>query len=80
MKKKSIAELGHSDHLKIYIDHGFSVHLNGHDQSSGLQNDKIQRGRESKKATDAKNSKTNKINQNGLVYLDEILYEALVGP
>ena len=33
-----------------------------HDRTSGLQNDKIQCGRESKMATDAKNNKTTKIN------------------
>ena len=48
---------------------GLKFHMQ-HDQTSGLQNDKNQPGRESKMATDAKNSKTNK------VYLAEILYEA----
>ena len=33
-----------------------------HDQTAGLQNDKIQAGRESKMAAVTKNSKTNKIN------------------
>ena len=33
-----------------------------HDQTLGLQNDKILLGRESKMAANAKNSKTNKIN------------------
>ena len=66
------------DPSKIYIDPDFQVHLNGifsettvlmvlkfhmqHDQTLGLLNDKIQLGRESKMAANAKNSKTNKIN------------------
>ena len=54
-----------------------------HDQTAGFQTCKSQPGRESKMATDTKNSKTIKINfflQNGLVYLVEILYVLLVGP
>ena len=55
-----------------------------HDQTLRLQNDKIPLGRESKMAANAKNSKTDKINfffnQNGMVYLADILYEALMGP
>ena len=54
-----------------------------YDQTSGLQNDKIQDGREFKMAANAKNSKTNKIKfylQKGMVYLTDSLYEALMGP
>ena len=55
-----------------------------HDQTLGTQNDKIQRGQESMIAASAKISKTNKIKsfflQNGLVYLVDIMYEAVKGP
>ena len=47
-----------------------------HDQTLGLQNDKIPLGRESKLAANAKDSKTNKIKfflQNVMVYLADIL-------
>ena len=50
-----------------------------HDQSLGLQNDKILLGPESKMAAIAKNSKTNKISFSPewhVVYLADILYEA----
>ena len=84
-RKKSVVELGHNDHSKIYVypskiyvDPVFQVHLNGlfsettalmvlkfhmqHDQTLGLQNDKIPPGREAKMTASAKNSKINKIN------------------
>ena len=54
-----------------------------HDQTLGLQNDKIPLGREPKIAASAKDSKTNKIKlfcQSGMVTLADILYEALMGP
>ena len=53
-----------------------------HDQTLGLQNDQILLGRESKMATNAKNSKTSKstFSPEGMVYLADILYEALMGP
>ena len=57
--KKIVAELGHNDRLKIYVDPGLLVHLYGffsestapmvlklhmqHDQTSGIQNDKNSR-------------------------------------
>ena len=51
-----------------------------HDQTAGLQNDRIQLSRESKTATMAKISKTNILFiQKHLVYLAEILFGALVG-
>ena len=45
-----------------------------HDQTLGLQNDKIQGRRESRMAANAKNF----FLQNGMVYLADILYEALM--
>ena len=53
-----------------------------HDQTAGLQTDKIQPGQESKMATNLKNSKPLKSFhlQNDLVYLAEILYRVLMGP
>ena len=47
-----------------------------HNKAAGLQNDKIQAGRESKVATVAKNSKTTNqlFLQNHLIYLAETLY------
>ena len=53
-----------------------------HDEAAGLQNDKIQAGRESKMTTATKNSLYLKSTflQNYLIYLAEILYRALVAP
>ena len=44
----------------------------------GFKNDKIQGGRESKMAVNAKNRKSNKINI--FSRMADILYEALLGP
>ena len=55
-----------------------------YDQTAGLRTCKSQPGRESKMATDTKNSKTIKINffsrMAWYTYLAEILYVLLMGP